>query len=63
MARKKVRLMNKIDQMVILDAPQYMITDIVSVYSSTEGETTGKIKPTNTPVIFDKKSKVWRLAA
>ena len=61
--RKKVRLMNKINQMVILDAPKYMITEIIQVYDSIEGVRTGKIKPTNTPVIFDKETDVWRLAS
>jgi len=61
--KRKVRLMNKINQMVILDAPKYMITEVVQVYEDGTGCRTGIIKPTSTPVIFDKTSNVWRLAA
>ena len=59
---KKVKLMNKVGQMVILDAPKYMITEIKQVYEDITGLRTGMIKPTNTPVIYDKHSDVWRLA-
>ena len=61
--KKKIRLMNKINQMVILDAPKYMITEVVQVYEDGAGCRTGRIKPTSTPVIFDKNSDVWRLTA
>lgn len=63
MIKKKVRLMNKIDQMVIVNNPKYMITEIIQVYESDKGVRTGKIKTTNTPVLFDKQSDVWRLTA
>lgn len=60
---KKVRLMNKINQMVILDAPKHMFTEIVQVYEDETGLRTGKIVLDNKPVVYDKHSDVWRLAA
>lgn len=60
---KKVKLMDKIEQMIILDAPKYMINDVVQVYEDTTGLRTGKIKVTKTPIVWDKVSHVWRLAA
>lgn len=55
--------MDKIEQMIILDAPKYMINDVVQVYEDTTGLRTGKIKVTKTPIVWDKVSHVWRLAA
>ena len=61
--KNKVRLMNRINKMVIIDAPKYMITDVVSVWRDKKGRTVGRIKPTKQSVVFDKESHVWWLTA
>jgi len=59
----RVRLMNRINQMVIIDPPKYMMTDIINVYEDNKGIQRGRIKPTKNEVEYDKTSKVWRLVA
>jgi len=59
----RVRLMNRINQMVIIDPPKYMMTDIINVYEDNKGIQRGRIKPTRNEVEYDKISQVWRLVA
>jgi len=62
--KNKIRLMNKIEQTIIMVAPKYMVGEVVSVYrEKNTGIINGKMKTTNTPVIYDKVSNVWRLAS
>jgi len=61
--KNKVRLMNKVNQMVILEAPKYMVTDVTQVWEDKQGMRTGFIKPTKHKVVYDKVSDVWRLVA
>ena len=62
--KTKVRLMNRVNQMVILDAPKYMMSEVVKVFRvKGTGTITGCIKSTNTPVVYDSFSNVWRLTA
>jgi len=57
----RVRLMNRINQMVIIDPPKYMMTDIINVYEDKQGVQRGRIKPTKNEVEYDKVNQVWRL--
>jgi len=60
--KKSVRLMNKINQMVIFDGGlTWMYTTIIQVRESIKGVRTGKMVSTGTPVVFDKLTNTWEL--
>lgn len=58
--KNKVRLMNKVNQMFIFECGvKYMYTTIEQVWMKRDGTTTGKLKSTGLPVVFDKDTQTW----
>jgi len=61
--KKSVRLMDKINQMVIFDdGITWMYTTIIQVRESIKGVRTGKVVSTNTSVVFDKLTNTWAVS-
>jgi len=61
--KKSVRLMDKINQMVIFDdGITWMYTTIIQIRESIKGVRTGKVVSTNTPVVFEKLTKTWSVS-
>ncbi len=60
--KTKIRLMNRVEQTIIIAIPKFMVNEVVQVWREKEtGTITGLTKGTKYPVIYDKSSDTWSL--
>ncbi len=60
--KTKIRLMNRVEQTIIIAIPKFMVNEVVQVWREKEtGTITGVTKGTDYPVVYDKSSDTWSL--